>query len=149
VKENEPRVSRTDQALLLCLVAVLGVELAGWAVTRRTDAELRARVAEGPPRERTWALHVLLNRGEPPSLERDEVAHLLGSDEPLLREMATTSDVWRLAGRSLQREHLASRAGAGEAIRGRYYLRWHGQPIRRAFLREYLRSLEAGSVEEE
>lgn len=142
-------MGRTETALLLCLVAVLVVELTGWASTRRTDAELRDRLAAGPSAERVWGLHILLNRGANPSLERAEVERLLASDDPLLREMATTSDVWRLAGRSLQWEHLRRTAVAGEALRGRYYLKWHGQPVSRAFLRRYLGSLDADTAEED
>jgi len=140
---NRTGATRTEWGILLGLVAVLGLEVVGWAVTRRTDQELRALVAASSGREAVGALHVLLNRGDAPSIDRSQVEGLLASDEPLLREMAMTSDVWRLAGRAAQREHLEG-ADEAEAVRGRYYMKRHGQRVRRSALREYFRSLEPG-----
>jgi hypothetical protein len=142
---DNPSVQRTEWILLLCLAAILGLEILGWGVARRTDRELGASIATAPPGEKAWSLHVLLNRGEGPAIDRAQVEELLASDQPLVREMAMTSDVWRLAGRAAQWEHLNRVAERGEAVRGRYYLKWHGQPVRRKFLRTYFRSLEAGA----
>jgi len=136
--------TRTERGVLLGLVAVLGLEFLGWAVTRQTDQELRTSLAVAAGSEVVAALHVLLNRGDAPSIDRSQVEGLLASDEPLLREVAMTSDVWRLAGRGAQREHLERAADEGEAVRGRYYLKRHGQRVRRSALREYFRSLEPG-----
>jgi hypothetical protein len=142
--EHSAGATRKEWGVLLGLVTVLCLEVLGWAVTRRTDLELRASLAAASGREAVGALHVLLNRGEAPSIDPAEVKSLLASDEPLLREMAMTSDVWRLAGRALQRDDLKRTADEGEAVRGRYYLKRHGQPVRRSALREYFRSLEPG-----
>jgi hypothetical protein len=86
---------------------------------------------------------VLVNRGDAPALARGRAEALLASNDPLVREWAMTSDVWRLTGRAAQRNHLKQAAGEDEAVRGRYFLKWHGQPIRRAALRRYFRTLEA------
>lgn len=134
--------TRTEWGGLLGLVAILGLEILGWGLTRQTDHELRASLSAASSREAVAALHVLLNRGESPSIDRSQVEALLASDEPLLREMATTSDVWRLAGRAAQRDHLKQTNDEEERVRGRYYLKRHGQPVRRSALRAYFQSLE-------
>lgn len=134
---------RSEWRVLLGLVAILGLEILGWAFTRQADQELQASLAAASGHETVAALHVLLNRGDAPSIAPAEVERLLASDEPLLREMAMTSDVWRLAGRVAQRAHLRQAKDAAEKTRSRYYLKRHGQAVRRSGLRDYFRSLEA------
>ena len=53
-----------------------------------------------------------------------------------------TSDVWRLGGRKVQRRYLAGLSDPGEQVRGRYYMKRFGRPIKRSFLRDYFHSLE-------
>jgi len=143
MKNNETRQTwRVDLLLLVCLVAVLGIEVLAWQVAHRDDEELQRAVVSGSSREKVWALHIQLNRGEPQRLGHSFVEDLLSSNEALVRELAMTNDVRRLGGRSIQRRYLTESADSGETLRGRYYMKKFGRPIKRSFLRNYFRSLE-------
>ena len=134
--------ARAELVVLAGLAVILGLEILGWHAAHQTERQLRESLAAGSPRQKAWALHVLLNRGESPAIDRAGIEALLSSEEGLLREMAMTSDVWRLGGREPQTRHLERHADRGESVRGRYYLKHLGQPIGRSALRRYFRSLE-------
>jgi len=131
-----------DLLLLACLVALVGLEVFAWKIVHREEQELNRAAASGPAKERVWALHILLQRDEPPRRDQSFVEGLLASEEPLLREVAMTSTVRSRAGRRSQRQHLAASPDSGEALRGRYYMKRFGRPVKRSFLRDYFRSLE-------
>lgn len=84
---------------LVCLALVLA-ECGAWAVLHRSDAELESVAAEGDPRARVAALHILTNRGEPAPERFNEafVVTLLEDESELLRDYAFTTDVAKHAG---------------------------------------------------
>ncbi|MGB3565349.1 MAG: hypothetical protein WBH85_07815 [Thermoanaerobaculia bacterium] len=131
-----------DLMLLVCLCALVGLEVFAWRVAHRDESELDRAAVSGSAEERVWALHILLNRGEPPQRDQSFVEGLVAAEEALVRELAMTSIVRRHVGRSVQRQVQAEISGPGELLRGRYYMKRHGRPIKRSFLRDYFRSLE-------
>jgi hypothetical protein len=133
---------RGDLLLVVCLGALVVIEVLAWQVAHRDDEELQRAVASGSAEEKVWALHIQLNRGEPQRLEHLFVENLLASNEALVRELAMTSDVRRLGRRSVQRRYLAESSDPGETLRGRYYMKRFGRPVKRSFIRDYFRSLE-------
>ena len=136
------RLGRADWLLMIGLGALLIIEVLVWQATHRADPEVQGSAASGPGEERVWALHILLNRGEPPKIDQQFIEALLASEHALVREMAMTSDVRRLGGREAQRRYLAEPADCDEATRGRYYLKRQGRPVSREILRSYFRSFE-------
>jgi hypothetical protein len=134
---------RADLLLLICLVFLVGIEVLAWWTTHRGELELERAAVSGTAEERVWALHILLQRDEPPRRDRSFVEGLLASEEPLVRELAMTSTVRRRGGRHAQKQHQAENTDPGEFLRGRYYMKRYGRPIKRSFLREYFRSLDA------
>lgn len=137
---RQPR--RADLLLLVCLVFLVGIEVLAWRTRHRGEEELERTAVSGTAEERVWALHILLQRDEPPRRDRSFVEELLASEEPLVRELAMTSTVRRRGGRHAQKQHQAKNDDPGEFVRGRYYMKRYGRPIKRSFLREYFRSLE-------
>jgi hypothetical protein len=143
MKDTETRQKwQADLLLLVCLGALLIMEVLAWRVVHRGEEELQQAVASGSSAEKVWAYHVQLNRGEPQRLEHSFVEDLLASEEALVRELAMTSDVRRLSGRKVQRRYLAESSDPGENLRGRYYMKRFGRPVKRSFIRDYFRSLE-------
>jgi hypothetical protein len=128
--------------LLICLVALAGLEVVAWQITHRGGQELDRAAVSGTAEERVWALHILLQRDEPARRYESFVEGLLASDEELVRELAMTSTVRQRAGRLVQRRYLAGSPDSGESLRGRYYMKRLGRPIDRSFLQSYFRSLE-------
>lgn len=143
MKSTETRETwRRDLLLLVGLGALAVMEVLVWQVAHRGEEELQRAVVSGSGKEKVWALHIQLNRGEPEWLERPFVEDLLASEEALVREFAMTSDVRWLGGRKPQRRYLAASLDPGEKLRSRYYMKKFGRPIKRSSLRDYFRSLE-------
>jgi hypothetical protein len=139
--EDIRRRWRADLVLLVGLLVLVGIELLAWRTSHRGEEELERAAVSGTAGERVWALHILLQRDEPPQRDRSFVEELLASEEPLVRELAMTNTVRRRAGRHVQRQHQATSTDPGERLRGRYYMKKNGRPIKRSFLRQYFRSL--------
>lgn len=140
--ENIRQRLGADLLLLICLVAFAGIEVVAWRIVHRDEQELTRAAATGSAKERVWALHILLQRDDPPRRKDSFVEELLASEEALVRELAMTSTVRRRAGRGVQRRYLADLSDSEELVRGRYYMKRFGRPVKRSFLREYFRSLE-------
>lgn len=101
--------------LAVIAAAIVGVQVA----THHDRQDLEQLLAEGTPREKVYALHVLANRGSTPhtdrTWDRTFVQELMNHPDDLVADFAYTVDVSRMARPVWQQARVASRIDRGLA----------------------------------
>jgi hypothetical protein len=122
--------------VILALVAALEVLFA--VARHRPQAELLELAASGDAAERTFALHVLANRGDTLPLGAERIDALLASEHAVEREFAMTFDLTRTEGEARQRAYLEGLGDPDERARCDFFLRHQILRPTLARLRAYL-----------
>ncbi|MEJ2084917.1 MAG: hypothetical protein P8Y44_04465 [Acidobacteriota bacterium] len=120
-KDRASTSGRAVRRWIGALLTILLVELLLAGVEHRGGTALRAELDSKLEPVGAWALFVLTNRDRAEALGADEIAALVSSGNPLLREWIFTTNPSRLVRPRQQERLLEQLEDPGSAARARFY----------------------------
>ena len=105
------------------LLIVLAVQFTLALRSHKSDVEVDVMVESDDPYERVYGLHVKASRGVP-RFTRNDVAPMLRSDHPLVRELMMTSNMMRFRNVRVRVNEMQSWSDAAVLLRSEFLLNY-------------------------